>query len=138
MKIGLDFDGVINLYYGILGPLTRLLVKNGNEVHILTGNRGTQQFLRDLKSKYKIVYTHFYSISDYHRMIGTPMTGYDQNNPWIDDDVWNRSKGIYAKQHSLDLHFDDSLIYGDYFETPYCLVEKEMVNLVFKEIRKLK
>lgn len=130
MKIGLDFDGVINKYYWILSPLTHLLLSHEQEVHILTGNRGTSRFLKDLEEKYGIAYTHFYSISDYHQMIGTPMTGYDQNNTWIEEDIWDRSKGIYAKKHALDLHFDDSPIYGNYFDTPYCHVDEKMVKWV--------
>lgn len=118
MKLGLDYDGVINKLPRFFSILTKLFVAAGHEVHIITGNRGTAEFLKNLK-KMGISYTHFFSISDYHHGIGTPMTGYEENHTWIAEDLWDRTKGNYCAEHGIDLHVDDSPVYGKYFRTPY-------------------
>lgn len=122
IKVGLDFDGVITAKPELFSILSKLLVDNGHEVHILTGNRGTPEFLEGVLDL-GIVFTHFFSISDHHRTIGTDMTGYDQNSPWIDDLLWNKTKGWYCKQNEIDLHIDDSKDYGQHFLTSYCLFQ---------------
>jgi nicotinate-nucleotide adenylyltransferase len=53
-------------------------------------------------------YTHFFSISDYHIDLGTKMWFDDKDHPWIDEDLWNQAKGIYAHKHKLTEHWDDS------------------------------
>ncbi len=121
MKLGLDFDGVISDDPDKFSWLSGMLVGGGQEVHIITGNRGTPEFLKNLDGL-GIWYTHFFSISDYHHDIGTPMTGYEENNTWIDEEVWNKSKAIYCAKYGIDLHIDDSPIYGEYFQgTTYIL-----------------
>ena len=39
----------------------------------------------------------------------------DTNGFWMEDDIWNSSKGLYAREVGLDIHFDDSKIYLKYF-----------------------
>lgn len=118
MKIGLDIHGVIDAKPEVFSALTHGLIKEGHEVHILTGPKFTA--VEALLKKYNIAYTHFFSIVDNAVAKNIGVRWSDENNPWIDDkSIWDKSKGEYAKEHGLDLHIDDSEDYGHHFETPY-------------------
>ena len=45
------------------------------------------------------------------------MTYKDSENPTMDDDIWNQTKAKYCEKHNIDLHIDDSPIYGQYFKS---------------------
>jgi len=34
----------------------------------------------------------------------------------MDDDIWNKTKAKYCEVMKLDLHIDDSDVYGKYFK----------------------
>lgn len=122
-KIGFDIHGVLD--HEKLGPyyaeLTRMHYNAGNEVHIITGAEQTKEIVEQLKS-YGVVWTHFFSITDYHISIGTDVTYDKRNLPYMGAELWNPTKGDYARRISLDMHYDDSNIYHKYFSTPYCRV----------------
>lgn len=121
LKIGLDIHGVVSSMPEFFAELTTLLVNSGNEVHILTGRTINKRFLEKLNN-YGIRYTHLFSIVDYHQKIGTPIHWADNDNPWIDDETWNKTKADYCKEHGIQLMLDDSSEYAQYFETPYALL----------------
>jgi hypothetical protein len=121
VKIGLDFHGVITSNPVFFSRFSKVFCQSGNEVHIITGSRITSDFLNKLKD-YDIEYTHLFSISDYHYNEGTAMTGYDKDQTEIDEDTWDRTKAQYCKEMKIDLHIDDSVIYGRYFSTPFALL----------------
>lgn len=82
---------------------------------MITGSSITKEIKNKLKL-YKIKYTHLFSIIDAHKDITT----YDKNgNPWMDQDIWNKTKGQYCAKNNINMHIDDSDIYGEYFTTPY-------------------
>lgn len=117
IKIGLDLHGVISANPEFFSEISRLIIMNGGEVHILTGSHSND--IMDEVKKYGIKYTTLFSISDYHKSIGTPIKYDEKNTPWIDEGLWNRSKSEYAEREKLDFHFDDSGNYGQFFKTPY-------------------
>jgi hypothetical protein len=124
MKIGLDIHGVITKHPKFFSELTKLFKEAGHEVHILTGsslNPDTKygRIALDELKKYGIHYTHLYSIIDHQEKIGTEIVYEDDENPWIDDDLWNCAKGDYCKEHNIDIMFDDTRAYADYFDTPF-------------------
>ena len=131
MKIGLDLHGVIDKFTEIFIPLTEKWVFRGDEVHILTG----QPFMETSKSIEGISYTHFFSIVDHHQKVGTSMWNDDPRGKgwWMERDVWMRTKGQYAKGSGLDIHFDDSLGYAEYFPSTCTFVwVQDSINEVFK------
>ena len=118
MKIGLDFHGVITAIPMFFAMLTKMLVDNDHEVHILTGQKDCEKIRKQLED-YSIKYTHFFSITTYHEGIGTKVTYDKKGNPWMDDEIWDRTKGDYCRENRIDFHFDDSDTYGKYFTTVY-------------------
>lgn len=118
MKIGLDIHGVCDSIPSFFSELSRLFVEAGHEIIVITGRMESHGAIDELK-KLGISYTKFYSIVDYHIEMGVDVL-YDKNgNPWIDDDTWNRTKSEICEKENIDLHIDDSSVYGQYFKTAY-------------------
>lgn len=146
MKLGLDIHGVIDADYKLFSKVTRKLMNNlsnkqirnamydndvlKNEVHIITGVSITDRLQEFLERK-GIVWSHMFSIHDYHQMMGTPMIYKygDKTQPLIDDVLWNATKAQYCRRAGIDLHIDDSTMYGRYFKdipTQYLIYNKSI------------
>ncbi len=124
-KLGLDLHGVIDSIPKTFIFLSESIVKNGGEIHIITGgslkdDKHNENIVNQLES-IGITYTHLFSIRDYHDDINTDKTGTHPKwgFPTIDNETWDRTKAEYCKYHGIDLHIDDTLVYNDYFETPF-------------------
>jgi hypothetical protein len=124
MRLGLDFHGVLDKYPEIFSNLTKILYAYGWEIHIITGQSIDEGFLQKLHS-YEISYTHLFSIIDFHKKLGTEIH-YDEKGPWIDENLWNRTKAEYCERAGIDLHIDDSDVYGKFFtNTVYLQINKK-------------
>ncbi len=117
IKIGLDIHGVVDSNLIFFKTLTKLLVDNGHEVHIITGAR-IEKELPFLK-KNSISYTHLFSITDHHIEKGTKIIWDEKNDPHLETYLWDKTKAEYCKKQKIDIHFDDSDIYNYFFKTPY-------------------
>lgn len=120
MKIGLDVHGVIDDNPVFWSAITESLIKEGHEVHIITGHPLNSK-LTDKLSRMNIKCSCLFSIVDYHKSIGTKMWQ-DQNGHWfMNPEIWDRTKADYCAREGIDLHIDDSKVYGEFFTTPYSL-----------------
>ncbi len=119
MKIALDIHGVISEHPKFFAALTKSLIKDNHQIHILTGSEIKEKKVKKFLKKNKIKYTHLFSIADHHRKIGTPMTHDKNGNPWLSDKEWDKTKGDYCAKHNISLCFDDTERYGKYFSTPF-------------------
>jgi len=123
-KIGLDVHGVIDDIPDFFAFLTDSIVKNGGEVHILTGGSWTQELESQLLG-YGIKWTHKFSVYDHLIEVGTKIVGEIQFpdgtiQKKFEDGAWDKVKAEYCREHSINLHIDDTLIYNDFFTTPFC------------------
>ena len=123
-KVGFDIHGIIDRQPELFQKITKLLKENGCEIHILTGSHITSEIESQLKS-YKINYDVLFSISDYHRDAGTHMWYDENNNPWVDDLDWDRTKGEYCEKNNVHIHLDDTERYGKYFKTKFLYLNLE-------------
>ena len=112
-KIGLDVHGVLDRYPEFFSWLSKQLIKDKYEVHIITGQRDTVG-LRDKLRKLKISWTKIHSITDYNAARGVKITYKSPDNPWMDERAWNSAKARICKEHGIDVHFDDSCVYGNW------------------------
>ena len=110
LKIGLDIHGVIDLYPKEFAWLSGCWERNGHEVHIITGQEWSD--CEEVCSNIRHV-KHF-SIVDYHKSIGTAMV-LGKDGWWMSDEDWVKSKGEYARNEGLDIHFDDTVEYFKWF-----------------------
>lgn len=117
--ISLDLHGVISDMPEFFSFLTKTLIDAGCEVHIVTG--GATEDDKKLLRDYNIKYTNFFSIVDYHKEMGTATSGLHPKYgfPMISDEEWDKTKADYCRDNKIDLHIDDTLIYNNYFTTPF-------------------
>lgn len=119
-KLGIDWHGVLDALPESLSWLTRAIVNNGGEVHIITGMTWTPECEEQLK-KWDVKWTHHFSIFDHHEKLKTPVIGFHEKFqiPKISDLTWDMTKGEYCSEHNITLHLDDTLIYNEFFTTPF-------------------
>ena len=117
LKIGVDIHGVATDARAFFAELTRTLVAAGHEVHILTGP--PLKVARAEIEQLGLSYTHVFSITDYHESVGTAITYDDRGHPFMDEYLWDRTKGDYCLREGIQLHIDDSDTYNLFFKTPY-------------------
>jgi len=115
LKIGLDIHGVIDYNPKFFSHLSKKLIDDGHEVHIITGSMKTPK-IEDLLKELKISYTHFFSVADSLIANGETVTFTDPDNPWFESSSWNLAKGKYCESMKIDIHFDDTRAYGDHFK----------------------
>jgi len=122
-KLGIDWHGVLDAIPDEIAFLSKAVCQAGGEVHIITGMFWTKECEEKLK-EYGVEWTHKFSVIEYHIEQKTPQCGWHEkfNMPAIPDDPWDRTKADYCKKHNISLHLDDTLIYGDYFSTPFARV----------------
>ena len=120
LKISFDIHGVMDHLPDVFSFLSKVIVENGAELHVITGSP-ISVAEKELE-KLNITYTHLFSIPDYHISIGTPSDGIHPkyNIPIIPDDLWDRTKGDYCLKHGINLHIDDTIQYNEHFKTPFC------------------
>ena len=111
-KIGLDLHGVCDKHRVLFAALTKKWVEAGHEVHIVTGQTWEEAY--DTVKSLDIQYTHYFSVVDHHVERGTHVWHTD-TGPWMDTNVWDSTKGLYARQAGLNIHFDDTIRYAQHF-----------------------
>lgn len=123
MKISLDIHGVIDACPQLFAFLSDSVIKNGGEIHIVTGGTFNEDLKSQLKS-FNIKYTHVFSVYDY--LIETNGSTYGDIvfpdgtiQKKFKDEVWDSTKADYCKRNDISLHLDDTLIYNNYFTTPF-------------------
>lgn len=137
MKLGIDFHGVIDRAPDLFASLTRILRAEGWEIHIITGREACDELLQNLEM-FCIKYQHLFSIISYHKSIGTHITykGGDPTQPLIAPPKWDATKAEYCARVGIDIHVDDSEVYGRYFQnipTQY-IIFSETAEKFFKSM----
>ena len=124
-KLALDIHGVSDTWPEFFSTLSQMFMSAGHEVHILTGVEWTDE-VRILLAKHNIIYSHRFSVIDYHKEIGTPIKKNERKELVIDDgEMWDRTKAEYCAKHGISWCIDDSPHYGKHFTTPYMKVSIE-------------
>lgn len=114
IKIGLDIHGTADAFPEFFKELTKLFINAGHEIHIMTGQR--REEVEDWLKESGISFTHFFSITDHHEKIGTEMNYGLNGNPWMDEKIWNETKGEYAKRAGIDMMFENSDDFRPFFD----------------------
>lgn len=114
LKIGLDIHGVIDTFPEKFKHLSAALVKDGGEVHIITGTKRDAD-MDNLLDKAGIQFTHYFSIVTYLEECGVSID-WREGLPYADETKWNVAKSEYCNAHGIDLMFDDSPTYLDTFD----------------------
>jgi len=128
LRVGIDFHGVMDTYPEFFKEFSRMLVDNGHEVHIITGSR-KELSMKELE-KTGIVWTHFFSITDYHEKIGTEIIDDSKGDPHMPAKFWNPTKSEYCAKHGIQMLLDDSPVYGKFFT--------EEIGTIYAQVLRIK
>jgi hypothetical protein len=143
MRIGLDIHGVldhhpekfIKLAYTIMGCADGYEKEDPErenfKVFVITGPKKEKAIkeLEAIANKYNGGYQFWdevYSIVDYIIENDIPHIEKESGHIWtLVHKDWNEAKGKISKELELDLHFDDSVEYEEYFEPGvFCHVKR--------------
>lgn len=122
-KLSLDFHGVIDVMPDFFAFLSNAVIEAGGEIHIVTGGTLTDKLENQLKS-YGIRWTHIFSVYQHLVETGAVSVGSVQFpdggiQKKFDGETWDSVKGNYCKENNISLHIDDTMIYNDFFSTPF-------------------
>lgn len=120
LKIGLDFHGVINTNPSYFKDFTEYAEARGHRIYIITG--GPAAKISSFLNAWGIRYTELFTILDYYAARGE-VKFFSDGNFKMDDGLWNSAKAKFCRRHGIDIHIDDSDVYGLSFTTPYCLYD---------------
>lgn len=122
-KLGIDVHGVVDAMPEFFAFLTNAFIKNGGEVHIITGGSWTDEMASEVSS-YGIKFTHVFSVYDHLVESGAESKGKVQfpdgtiQNKFKDED-WDLVKANYCRDNGITFHIDDTLAYNEFFTTPF-------------------
>lgn len=122
-KLGLDVHGVVDSMPQFFAFLTESILKNGGEIHLITGGHWDSKLEDELKS-FGIKWTNSFSVYDYLIETNAKTNGEIEFpdgtiQKKFDDKEWDSVKAKYCKDNDISLHLDDTLIYNEYFTTPF-------------------
>ena len=117
-KVSIDFHGVINSNPKFFSEFFELLQAKGVEVYVTSG--GPQKFVERYLLLNNIPYNHIWCIFDHFNKREKIELSADGSFR-IDDKLWNTAKSRFCAHENIDIHIDDSVVYGRYFTTPYVL-----------------
>lgn len=120
-KIGIDFHGVLNTSPLFFQSFCELILANEGEVYIISG--GPHAAILQFLDVWQIKFTKVWCIYDYFEAKDEIMFLPD-GSFHVEDEAWNAAKGNYCFRNNINVMIDDSLIYGKYFTTPYCLYDE--------------
>jgi hypothetical protein len=124
MKISFDIHGVLTEDHKSFIKLAKCGLFS--EVHIITGVTISDKLVTQLKNynEGKQWWTELCSIED-ELMKVIPPEGFNEfNRPYWDNYTWNSFKGNYCNDNNIDLHFDDTEAYQEYFIESKCIIYK--------------
>ena len=128
LKIGIDYHGVITQNPAFFGELTSLALKENHQIVVLSGAKA--QDVEAYLLQNNISYSAVFSLLDYFQARELA-TFYEDGSFFVPSVLWDRAKADYCLKNGVDLHIDDSMLYGTYFQTPFCLYSKKGERCTF-------
>ena len=122
LKIGLDFHGVINRHPSYFKDFTEMATFRGHKIYIITG--GPAEKIACFLKGWGIRYNELFAIMDYYAAKGE-IKFFPDGSFHVDDKLWNTAKAKFCKKYQIDIHIDDSDVYGQSFSTPYCQYDEK-------------
>lgn len=122
-RISIDVHGVIDSMPKEFAFLTNAIVIAGGDVHILTGSSWSPELENQLND-FGIKWNHKFSIYDHLIEMGSNIIGEIQFpdgtiQKKFENESWDQIKAEYCRDNNISLHIDDTLIYNDFFTTPF-------------------
>ena len=130
-KIGFDVHGVLDTFLVFKQMMDTFIADPNYEVHVITGlSRADAD--KDIGHLVDFDKVKYMSIVDRLTDQGVPFE-WINGMPYADANLWNREKAIYCEEQGIAIMFDDSPVYGEYFDdidTIFCQI-KNPVRPIF-------
>lgn len=120
LKISIDYHGVIDQNPSFFRIFTKKAINQEIQIYILSG--GSKEDVAKYLHNNDISYTHIFSLLDNFKEQNL-VTLSEDGNFFVSPDLWNQAKATFCLKEKIDFHIDDSAIYGQYFQTPFCLYD---------------
>ena len=118
IKIGIDYHGVITANPVFFQKFNRYAIDNNCLIYIISG--GHKKDIEECLNNNNIAYSQIWSTLDYYDEL-SKVRYFEDGTFRVDDALWDSAKARYCAQNKIDVHIDDSAVYGKYFTTPFCL-----------------
>ena len=128
MKIGIDYHGVINNNPEFFKKFAVFAINKKHKIVVLSGS-SADEVETYLKTN-KIPFSEIYSLFDDFKSRGLAQL-YEDGSFFVNNEIWNRAKAKYCFENKIDVHIDDSMLYGAYFQTPFCLYANKPKRCTF-------
>jgi len=113
MKIAFDVHGVLDTYVHFRNTAKSVLSRR-DSLYIISGQLYDKNMQETLDWAGLKDYRYFSITQELLDKDPNLITWID-GKPWADDDVWNRVKADICHREGIDVIYDDSPIYGEYF-----------------------
>ena len=120
IKIGVDYHGVITANPDFFKKFNEYAINNNCLIYVISG--GSEKDIKKFMEERGILYSKIWSTLDYYDALNE-VEHFADGSFKVDDVLWDKAKGWYCAANKIDFHIDDSVIYGKYFTTPFCLYE---------------
>ena len=114
-RIAFDLHGVLDTYAYFRKLANQAYNDPDTQMIIVTGSLYTLKLQRKL-SDLKIKFDEFYSITQHILDKDPALIHWIDGHPFAEDEVWDTAKADICRAVNIDLLFDDSPIYGKYFQ----------------------
>lgn len=117
MKIAFDVHGTLDTSPGLIVILMKMFEQSGNEVFLISGPPKDEIYNEIMKINtgyFHQKYDNIYSVVDFAKGEGVPMSQHKNGSWFCHDYYWWRSKGLICKRHAIDMIFDNELKYRQY------------------------
>lgn len=121
-KIGIDFHGVLNTNPLFFQKFCDMAISKNIEIHIISG--GPRETIEKFSVIHQIKYSKLWCIFD-HFEAKNEVEFLPDGSFHVEDELWNSAKAEYCRKNEISVQIDDSIIYGRYFITPYCLYNEK-------------
>jgi len=118
LKISIDYHGVITSNPAFFKTFNQIALNKNIEIIVLSGAQSID--VKSYLEKNQIPYSCVWSLLDYFKQKNL-VSFNDDGSFHVADDIWDKAKARYCKEQNINLHIDDSMLYGLYFQTPFCL-----------------
>lgn len=120
MRLGLDIHGVLDDNPEEFIKIADDFKEMGGDVYIITGSSHDEdldEYLLKLSGGRKF-WDVLISVQDELAKKHEPAGINEHGRPYWPDEVWDRFKGDFCRENMINLHFDDTERYLQYFTTP--------------------
>ena len=117
-KISIDFHGVLNVAPQYFKKFMDAALADGTLVYVVSG--GPRADIEHFLRYHEMSYTTLWCIID-EPEINAQTHFFADGSFRVDDNLWDKAKAEFCRDEKIGLHIDDSLVYGKFFTTGYCI-----------------